>query len=284
MREPSCQMSSPGCNSPHLQVSCGSIVHPESMNRFEVHNRKGERVVVLVEQPGESHGLAFVMHGLGGFKEQPHIATVAETLREHGYAAVRFDTTNTFGESDGRYEDATTTNYYEDLEDVVAWAATQPWYREPFVMAGHSLGGLCICLFAQKHPEKVSALIPMSPVVSGKLSLEANPDEVGAWRKSGWRVSESRSRPGVTKRLPWSHMEDRLKYDLLPTADRLTMPVLLIVASGDDTTPASHVRMLHDALPGPKRLHIIEGEDHTFRKREQLDEIRNVVAGWLRSI
>lgn len=251
------------------------------MERIEIRNRKNRRVVVLVEQPPESRGLAFVVHGLGGFKEQPHIVAVAETLRENGYTAVRFDATNTFGESDGRYEDATTTNYLEDLEDVVAWAATQPWYREPFVMAGHSLGGLCICLFAQKHAEKASALIPLSPVVSGALSVKADPGEAVAWQRTGWRVSESRSKPGVMKRLPWSHMEDRLRYDLLPEARRLTMPVLLIVASGDDTTPAAHVRILYDALPGPKRLHIVEGEDHTFRKPQELNEIRAVITQWL---
>lgn len=67
-------------------------------------------------------GLAFVMHGLGGFKEQPHLQVMAKAFLANGYTVVRFDTTNTFGESDGRYEDATTTNYYEDLEAVIAWA------------------------------------------------------------------------------------------------------------------------------------------------------------------
>lgn len=251
------------------------------MERIEVRNRKDRKIVVLVEQPPESRRLAFVMHGLGGFKEQPHIAAVAETLRENGFTTVRFDTTNTFGESAGSYEEATTTLYYEDLEDVVAWAAAQPWYREPFLMAGHSLGGLCICLFAQRYPEKISALIPMSPVVSGALSIEADPEEAAEWQRSGWRVSESRSKPGVMKRLPWSHMEDRLRYDLLPEARCLTMPVLLIVAAGDDVTPAAHVRLLHDVLPGSKRLHVVEGEDHTFRKPEELDEICTVIAQWL---
>lgn len=254
------------------------------MERIEINNRKNQKIVALVEHPAESRGLAFVMHGLGGFKEQKHISTVAEALRENGYTTVRFDTTNTFGESDGRYEDATTTNYYEDLEDVVVWAVGQPWYLEPFVMAGHSLGAYSICRFAETYPQKVAALIPLSPMVSGKLSVEADPTECEEWKRAGWRISESRSKPGTVKRLPWSHMEDRLKHDLLPKANMLGMPVLLIVASGDDTTPAAHVRILYDVVPGPKELHVIEGVDHTFRAPEELDEIRRVITAWLPTI
>ncbi len=251
------------------------------MERIEIRNRNDQKVVVLLEQPAESRGLAFVMHGLGGFKEQKHITAVAEALVEHGYTTVRFDTTNSIGESDGRYEDATTTNYYEDLEDVVAWAAGQPWYREPFLMAGHSLGAYSICRFAQKCPQKVAALIPLSPMVSGKLSVETNPTEYEAWKKTGWRIVESISKPGVIKRLPWSHMEDRLKHDVLPEAAVLKMPVLLIVGSKDDATPPEQVRILYDALPGSKRLQIIEGADHDFRKADYLVEIRRIIAEWL---
>ena len=59
------------------------------------------------------------MHGLGGFKEQKHIQTFADAFLENNFTVVLFDTTHTYGESEGKYEDATTTNYYEDLEDVI---------------------------------------------------------------------------------------------------------------------------------------------------------------------
>jgi len=91
-----------------------------------IKNRKDQKIAVLIEKPEHPKGLVFVMHGLSGFKEQPHIEAYANAFFENGYTAIRFDTTNTFGESDGNYEDATTTNYYEDLEDVINWAKSQP--------------------------------------------------------------------------------------------------------------------------------------------------------------
>lgn len=226
------------------------------------------------------------MHGLGGFKEQDHISIFAEALRDHNYTVVRFDTINTFGESDGNYEDATVTNYYADLEDVIAWAQTQDWYQEPFILNGHSLGGICTTLYTEKFPEKVLGLAPISAVVSGQLSLDAhqerNPEEVQGWKESGWRVSESKSKPGVIKKLKWGHMEDRLQYDVLPNISKLTMPVILIVGEDDPTTPPEHQEIFFNALPTiEKELHVIRGAPHTFREQHHLKEIKDIFDAWL---
>ena len=256
------------------------------MEKLFIKNRKGQNVAVLVEKAENQKGLAFVMHGLGGFKEQPHIQTYAEAFLDNGYTVVRFDARNTFGESEGNYEDATTTNYYEDLEDVVGWVEKQPWYQEPFCLAGHSLGSLCVALYAENHPEKVRALAPTSTVVSGKLSAETpkHKEIMEEWKRTGWREEASESKPGLVKRLKSTEMEDRLRYDLLPNAHKLTMPVLLVVGDQDDSTPAEHQRLLYEKLPGKKEIHIVEGARHTFREKIHLEEIRSIFDRWIKSL
>jgi|GEM_PF-537021 len=253
-----------------------------------VKNRKGQKLAVIVERADPQKGLAFVMHGLGGFKEQPHVQTIADAFGRRGYSVVRFDATNSLGESDGDFEDATFTNYYEDLVDVVGWASAQDWYQEPFVMAGHSLGGMSVALFAENFPDKVKAVAPISVVVSGGLSVEAHKqddlDKFKEWERTGWLVSESRSKPGVTKRLKWSHIADRLKYDLLPGADKLIMPVLLVVGENDRVTPPEHQRILFGVLPGRKEMHVISGAPHTFRDKRHLDEIARIFDHWIGGI
>jgi len=246
-------------------------------------NRKGMRIVVLLELVKNQKGLAFVMHGLGGFKEQPHVQTFSDAFREKGYSVIRFDTTNTIGESDGKYEDATTTNYYEDLDDVINWAKKQNWYQEPFCLAGHSLGGICTALYAENHPNEVKALAPISTVVSGKLSTETEEykNEMIQWKRTGWLIKDSGSKSGVVKKLKWSHMEDRLKYNLLTKVDELKMPVLLIVGEKDNTTPFEHQKILFDKLPGKKELHIINGAEHTFKEKKHLAEIKKIFLDWV---
>lgn len=231
-------------------------------NKLFIKNRKGQRLAILVEETTNQVGLAFVMHGLGCRKETPHIQMLSDSFKNNGYTVVRFDTTNSYGESEGDYVNATTTNYYEDFEDVIAWSKDQPWYQEPFCLAGHSLGGICIALYALKNPSKVMALAPVSTVVSGKLSFEApgySKELLDDWKRTGWFERRSGSNPKIIKRLKWSHMEDRLKYDLLPEAEKLTMPVLLIVGENDDLTPLNHQEIFFDAIPdGNKELQIIK--------------------------
>ena len=84
------------------------------------------------------------------------------------------------------------------------------------------------------------------------------------------------------KRLKWSHMADRLKYDLLPDAKKLTMPVLLIVGELDDGTPSEHRKLFFDVLPGPKELHIIKGAKHTFVEPQHLEEIKGLFDKWIK--
>lgn len=247
-----------------------------------IKNRKGQKIVVLLGKADKLKGLAFIMHGLSGNKEQPHIVAIADSFREKGYTVVRFDTTNTFGESDGKYENATVTNYYEDLEDVIGWAKLQPWYTEPFYLAGHSLGGISIILYAEKHPEEIKGLAPISSVVLGKLSIKMSKHSkiLEDWQKTGWREERS-SRLGLVKRLPWSHMEDRLKYDVFPDADKLTMPVLLIVGDSDDVTPYEHQKLLYGKLLGEKKIHVIKNAPHTFNDPKHLEEINKILSNWI---
>ncbi|OGI61250.1 hypothetical protein A2814_00590 [Candidatus Nomurabacteria bacterium RIFCSPHIGHO2_01_FULL_38_19] len=79
-------------------------------------------------------------------------------------------------------------------------------------------------------------------------------------------------------------MEDRMKYDLLPEVDKLTMPVLLIVDDQDTSTPPEHQKILFDKLSSKKEIHIIKNAPHTFRETEHLEEIKAIFNSWIKKI
>lgn len=253
---------------------------------MQIKNRKGENIAVTLEEIDNASGLAFVMHGLGGFKEQPHIRTIANAFKGKNYTVVSFDATNSFGESDGDYMDATATNYYEDLEDVIEWAKSSSWYKEPFVLAGHSLGGLSVSLFSEKYPSLVRTLMLLSAVISGELWKNIQDTKVlESWEQEGiWNRGESVSKPGTMKILKWSFAENIMNYDLLRSVKKLVMPILMIVGEKDATTPLFHQKILFEKLPGKKELHVIEGAEHVFRAKEHLDEINKILLVWLDSL
>ncbi|MES2288058.1 MAG: alpha/beta hydrolase [Bacteroidota bacterium] len=251
-----------------------------------IKNRNNLSICVEVHETPNSRGLVFVSHGLGGWKEQPQIINSAQAFIDNNFTVVCFDATNSFGESEGDYLDATATNYYHDLEDVIEWSKTQSWYKEPFCLIGHSLGALSSALYSEKFPEKAEGLVPISTVVSGKLTLESgeykNNNVLEEWEKTGIRETPSLSRPGLTKKLKWSHIEDRLKYDLMPKVNKLTMPTLMIVGELDTGTPLEHQKILFDKLPGEKEIHVIPGAPHTFKDPEHLSEVKSVIDRWIK--
>jgi dienelactone hydrolase len=258
------------------------------MKKIFIQNRNGVNMAVVVREQSPQQGLAFVMHGLGGNKEEPHLQVIGEAFAEQGFATVFFDSTNSFNESGGDYENATITNYLVDLEDVIAWSKSQDWFQEPFVLSGHSLGGICTALFAQQNPHMIKALAPISTVVSGELSVDAAnrfyPGKIEAWQKNGIHVSKNEHMNNRTEKLLWSHMIDRKRYNLVLNAQKLTMPVLLVVGSEDTSTPPDHNQILFSALPEPKQMHIIEGSGHCFRKPEYLVELKQVFLDWLKTL
>ena len=269
------------------------------MEKLFIQNRNEKKIAVIVEKPEHPvglapletgkllTGLAFIMHGLSGYKEEFHIEASAKAFLENNYTAVSFDARDTFGESEGNYEDATVTSYYEDLEDVIQWAKTQEWYIEPFCLAAHSLGGLCIILYAEKHPEKIKGIAPTSTIISPDLSMETSMyhgDKIKEWKKTGWMTKESLTRQGLQKRLKYSHWEDRVKYDILPEAHKLTMPVLLMTGEKDDPAPPKHQQILFDKLPGRKEIHIIKDAEHVFSGEKQLNEIKDIMSRWIKTL
>lgn len=260
------------------------------MTKQFINNRDGNRICVVVEGDENTGKLAFVAHGLGGSKQEPHILAMIAAFLENGYRVVSFDAVHTFGESTGgSFEDATVTNYLADLEDVIDWAATQDWYVEPFVLCGHSLGGISVALYAENHPEKVKALAPISLVVSGKLSFESHalfPNDIESlddWKRDGIRITKSHDGKRE-KRLKWSHMEDRLKYDTLLKIDKLTMPTIVMVGEKDIRTPAVHQKIFFDHLPGKKEMYVIPNALHSFYESDEREILKSYLSKWLKTI
>lgn len=260
-----------------------------------IKNRHGLRVFVCIDIPDTSfiQGLAFIMPGLGSQHKKPEFRACAEIMNSHGYVAVSLDPTHSFGLSDGLYEDATFTNYREDLEDVIDWARVhldsivgKTVYREPFVLIGHSLGGMSVAYIAEQYPEKIKALAPLSMTMSGALSAEARgKEEMGRWKEQGFQVRQRSN--GTQKILKWSHMEDRMKYNLLQDAQKISTPLLMIVGENDPVTPPRHQQLFFDAVSTPtdkKEIHIINGAGHELGKTDVLPTVKEIVRVWFSKI
>lgn len=257
-----------------------------------VQNRHGMMISIQVEDVEKPKGLAFIMHGFKGFKEQPHIRLFAEAFAENGFRVVTFDATNALGESDGQVVDATYGNYISDLEDVIDWARDQEWFMQPFALGGHSMGAQTVSWFAEHHPSEVSLLAPMAPPVNYDLHVynDRNATRALELKERGYIIEKSVSKPGVEVKVSWNTTESMKEFDIVPLACNLTMPVLDIVGELDQPCPVSSQKEFFAAIANDdKMLVVMPGLDHNYRNVEKggYDEtfprIKVIISEWLRN-
>ena len=78
----------------------------------------------------------------------------------HGYACVRVDLRGS-GESDGVLENEYAPQEQEDLLEVIAWIARQPWCSGGVGMTGISWGGFNSLQLAARRPPALKAIVTL---------------------------------------------------------------------------------------------------------------------------
>ena len=137
------------------------------MKKYTIRkNHKKTILQVFNEKKGKD--LVIIVHGLGGFKEQPHIQLMADVFKRHNYTVLIYDACYSIGESSGSLLNATLTRHYQCLNNVIKWTKQQSWYKQPFILVGHSLGSAACILYAEKNPNDIKAIAPTSAFISGK--------------------------------------------------------------------------------------------------------------------
>lgn len=253
-----------------------------TFRKLKIDGNNRRKLSVIVEEAKEPpRGTVILMHGLGGYKEQPLMRALADAFGDMQFSVVRFDAANSVGESSGTYALGTATSFLNDLVSVVDWLEGQGARGNgPLWLAGHSLGGLCVFEYAMQFPSRISGVVTYGSVISGTHSQEAyvqyRKDEWEEWRQKGFREDRVPVR-GVRNRLPFSHFEDRLHYDLTRHADTFATPTLMMVGENDQHTPVSHQQDVYVRLKGQKRLNVLPGASHTPTGHADLDAIKTCV-------
>ena len=223
-------------------------------------------------------------------------AHVAEALTERG-AVVYADDHMGHGRSEG--ERALITNFDHVLDDLhtLAGIARTENPKVPFVLVGHSMGGLLSGRFAQRWPEEVSGIAFCGSVI-------------GDWQ---WArdVLDASELPHVTfnpldvSRDPLagaSYAEDPLVYhgqykrglleaevealdQFADNIDKLTMPVAVLHGTEDPFVPYQRsVQAVHDMPTVDVTIHLYEGGRHEVLNDINRDEVISDLASWVDSV
>jgi pimeloyl-ACP methyl ester carboxylesterase len=230
----------------------------------------------LVEVSQCGVGVAVILHSTSGTLETGVQNILAEVCRAQGLTVVRFDARHGLNEDGARFIDFTVSTYREDLEDVLAWARTQPWWTGGLTLVGHSSGALVASLYATEHPGDVRELVLLTPTTSGQAYLDAfemaDPSGLDTWREQRLRTVRH-PLSGECFSLSYGFVEDLLRYDIMSRATTLTMPTLVLSGESDVTTPHEVCAELVRAIGQSATLLSVPGMRHT---PEHHDELRNL--------
>jgi len=168
------------------------------------------------------------------------------------------------------------------VEDYVAWLyryALDRGYHAP-VLAGHSLGGAIVQMYALKHPDDVKAIILAGTGAKLRVapqylsSIKDGVEKPSIWLQNFVEPQYSRLGPEFRKELLAEtakvgakvQLNDFLccdKFDILEKVHQIRVPTLVLCGSEDAMTPPKYSSYLAARIEGAK-LSVVDGGTHYF--------------------
>ena len=246
-----------------------------------IKNAQDQTLYVKIDgmENAKYHKLVFIQHGLASYMEHQVVQTAKQAFLDNNYTIVTFDSRYSTGESGNDVEKARLSTFEEDLKTVVDWTKTQPFYSEPFALSGHSLGGASVLQYSAKHPEQISILIPIAPVISGHLwevsCMRNLADFCRQWKQKGtYEYTDKQN--GRTVQIPYAVVTDCRNYNAYQSVDKITSETLLIGAQKDIIINAEDLQKLAKSISDSKSV-IISDSGHNFEKKQNQTDLYNVI-------
>jgi pimeloyl-ACP methyl ester carboxylesterase len=231
----------------------------------------------IPEETAEKFPIVCIFHGFTGNKMEPHFIFVklSRMLEARGIASVRFDFGGS-GESDGYFIDMTISHELEEAVDILNYVRSLKFVdKDKIGVLGLSLGGAVASMLAGICRDDVNSLCLWAPAGNmGELVTRGrSDDDVNKLRSSGyWDVG------GLL--LGSGFIEDVMNLDIYAKAEGFDKNVLILHGDKDQSVPVSTSERYLEIYETHGALHIIEGSDHTFNKKEWEEEVLDYTMGF----
>ncbi len=178
---------------------------------------------------------------------------LADALGRRGIAVLRMDDRG-YGESEAGLGTPSSLNFADDIRAGLAFLRSRPEIDGARLgLIGHSEGGLIAPLVAATDPRLMGIVLLAGPAYTGRkilefqnrYALERAPNVSPAVRDSVLRVA-LRTVDSLGSAQPW--MRFFLDYDPVPTARRVTAPVLILQGATDQQVTADQAPVLEKAF------------------------------------
>lgn len=225
-----------------------------------------------IESPDiKTDKLAILCPGYLDYKDYAHLSSLSHSLSKDGYTVVRFDPTGTW-DSDGDISMFSLSQYLEDIKNVLEYMLDSSKFKN-ILLGGHSLGGSVSLIYATIDHRISQVLAIMSALTP------QDEEKCKKWMDQGYILS-SRDIPNTLNEkreyiVPYSFLVDRIKRTNINELKNIKVPVILVAGELDEEDTVDEVKETYDHINEPKRLIVIPGIAHGYRRNENEINIVN---------
>ena len=242
--------------------------------KFDFRNAQGQTLAALLDRPdGPARAVALFAHCFTCGKSNRAARHIAEGLKLHGIAVLRFDFTG-IGASEGEFANTTFSSNVDDL--VAAADHLRRTLAAPAILIGHSLGGAAVLAAAHRVPEAkavVTIAAPFDPahvvgLFGEKIAEIGSKDEVEVTLAG---------RPFKVRK---SFLEDISQQNLGEHIGHLHKALLVFHSPTDDTVGIDNASHIFIAAKHPKSFISLAGADHLISRAGDAVYVARVIASW----
>jgi uncharacterized OsmC-like protein/alpha-beta hydrolase superfamily lysophospholipase len=242
--------------------------------KFDFRNSQGQQLAALLDRPdGAVRAVALFAHCFTCGKHNRAARHIADGLKQHGIAVLRFDFTG-LGASEGEFANTTFTSNVDDL--VAAADHLRQALIAPAILIGHSLGGAAVLAAAHRIPEAravVTIAAPFDPAhVVGLFG-----EQVG---EIGDKGEVEVTLAGRAFRIRRTLLDDVAQQNLAAHITTLHKALLVFHAPTDDIVGIDNASHIFTTAKHPKSFISLAGADHLLSRSSDATYVAHVVAAW----
>lgn len=242
--------------------------------RFRFPGSQGAELSARLDKPDTSpRAYALFAHCFTCTKDIFAASRIAQTLTQHGIAALRFDFTG-LGSSEGEFAN---TNFSSNVQDLIQAADhLRATLQAPTLLIGHSLGGAAVLAAAEQIAEVKAVATIGAPADPAHVSHTFS-DKVPEIRSRGEAEVTLVGRPFTIRR---HFLEDIESQSLEAKIGRLKRALLVMHSPVDSVVGIDNAARIFQAAKHPKSFLSLDPADHLLSKRAHAEYAAHVLAAW----
>jgi dienelactone hydrolase len=235
----------------YYHVTAQEASHAVERDTFELAIRNGKTIRLHLYQQTNARAQQLVLFTSGDGGWSPFCADIAAHIAAGGRTVVGFDSKDYLTSFATPENPVTPEDLARDYDQILRGAVSRPGVNAgaPVVLSGWSLGA-GFSVLAATTPElkpKVDRVVAISLPVKNEL----------AWKATDAIIY-------ITHGTPQEKVFDAHEY-----VSRMgSIPIVIMNASDDDTSPVKDAHSLYDKSSGPKKLAIVKAWGHHFEGGE----------------